>query len=141
MRVLLIYYTGTYNTRYLTHQVKERFCSLGWDVDAVEITVDTPPVCTDGYALIGFSYPIYGFNTPRPFDRYVKQLRISKMQRYFIYKNSGETMAMNNASSRLLLHRIVFCIHSKNRRGYQFLSLSCERRKMYSLRKMYSRLP
>ena len=52
MRVLLIYYTGTYNTRYLTHQVKERFCSLGWDVDAVEITVDTPPVCTDGYALI-----------------------------------------------------------------------------------------
>ena len=37
MRVLLIYYTGTYNTRYLTHQVKERFCSLGWDVDAVEI--------------------------------------------------------------------------------------------------------
>lgn len=106
MRVLLIYYTGTYNTRYLTHQVKERFCSLGWDVDAVEITVDTPPVCTDGYALIGFSYPIYGFNTPRPFDRYVKQLRISKMQRYFIYKNSGETMAMNNASSRLLLHQM-----------------------------------
>ena len=28
-------------------------------------------------------------------------------QKFFIYKNSGETLAMNNASSRILLRRMA----------------------------------
>ncbi|MDD5952978.1 MAG: EFR1 family ferrodoxin [Oscillospiraceae bacterium] len=110
MRVLLIYYTGTYHTRYLTEQVKARFVAKGCLVDTLEITCDAAPVKTDGYDLIGFSYPIYGFNSPRPFNRYVKTLTFHKGQRYFIYKNSGEVLAINNASSRWLiryLHRFA----------------------------------
>ena len=103
MRALLIYYTGTYNTRYLTQKVKARFEGRGWTVDTVEINGKTPPASVEGYALVGFSYPIYGFNSPLPFNQYVSQLRFPKGQRFFIYKNSGETLAMNNASSRILL--------------------------------------
>lgn len=106
MRVLLIYYTGTYNTRYLTNKVKARFEAQGDTVDVVEIHCDTKPVQTTGYDLVGFSYPIYGFNAPRPFEKYVKQLRFQKGQKFFIYKNSGETLAMNSASSRILLHHM-----------------------------------
>ena len=106
MRVLLIYYTGTYNTRFLTSKVKERFEAQGDTVDTVEITSTTPAVDTQGYGLVGFSYPIYGFNAPAPFERYTKKLRFCKGQKYFIYKNSGETLAMNNASSRLLIRRM-----------------------------------
>ena len=103
MRVLLIYYTGTYNTRYLTNQLKERLVEKGDVVDTVEINVNTPIVDTNSYDMIGFSYPIYGFNSPLPFNKYVKKLKFNENQKYFIYKNSGETLAMNNASSRILI--------------------------------------
>ena len=104
MRVLLVYYTGTYNTRYLSDKVEERFLGQGDTVDRIEITSKTPARDASGYDLIGFSYPIYGFNAPAPFLRYVKKkLKTRRGQRFFIYKNSGETFAMNNASSRTLL--------------------------------------
>lgn len=106
MKILLIYYTGTYNTRYLTEKVRERFEARGDEVDTVEIDCHTPPCSTDGYGLVGFSYPIYGFNAPLPFDKYVAGLKFAEGQKFFIYKNSGEVLAMNNASSRILLRKM-----------------------------------
>ncbi len=103
MNILLIYYTGTYNTRYLTNQLKDKLIEKGNTVDTVEINVYTPIVDTSEYDMIGFSYPIYGFNSPLPFNKYVRKLKFGETQRYFIYKNSGETFAMNNASSRILI--------------------------------------
>ena len=107
MKVLLVYYTGTYNTRYLSDKVAERFLLRGDTVDRVEITAKTPVTDATSYDLIGFSYPIYGFNAPAPFEGYVKKkLKTRRGQSFFIYKNSGETFAMNNASSRILLRRM-----------------------------------
>ena len=102
MNILLIYYTGTYNTRYLSNMVKERYEKENNKVDLIEITSSTQLVDTTHYDLIGFSYPIYGFNSPLPFNKYVRKLKFKKGQKYFIYKNSGEVLAMNNASSRIL---------------------------------------
>lgn len=106
MKFLMIYYTGTYNTRYLTNDLEARLVKRGHTVDKVEINIDTKPCNTDGYDFVGFSYPIYGFNSPLPFNKYVKKLKFNKGQKYFIYKNSGETFAMNNASSRILIRRM-----------------------------------
>lgn len=103
MKILLIYYTGTFNTRYLTNQLKEKLIERGDEVEVVEININTPVVDTTSFDLIGFSYPIYGFNSPLPFNKYVRKLKFKKGQKYFIYKNSGETFAMNNASSRILI--------------------------------------
>lgn len=106
MKVLLIYYTGTYNTRYLTDKVEAEFVRRGHEVDRVEINCDTPVKDVSEYDLLGFGYPIYGFNSPLPFNRYTKKLNVRAGQAFFIYKNSGETLAMNNASSRILLRRM-----------------------------------
>ncbi len=103
MRILLVYYTGTYNTRYLSDLVEKRFTSRGDTVDRVEINREAKQIDTEDYDYIGFSYPIYGFNTPLAFDRYTKKMKVKEGQKYFIYKNSGEVLAMNNASSRLLI--------------------------------------
>ena len=102
MKIILIYFTGTYNTRYLSQLMKNRLENKGHDVDLVEIKGDTPQKDVSSYDLIGFSYPIYGFNAPKIFDKYTKKLNIQKGQKCFIYKNSGETFAMNNPSSRYL---------------------------------------
>ena len=64
MKVLLIYYTGTYNTRYLTDKVEAEFVRRGHEVDRVEINCDTPVKDVSAYDLLGFGYPIYGFNSP-----------------------------------------------------------------------------
>lgn len=106
MKILCIYYTGTYNTRYLTNMIAQEFAQYGHTVTPVEINADTPTVQTDGYDLIGLGYPIYGFNSPLPFNRYLQKLHFKEGQRYFIYKDSGETFAMNNASSRIILRRM-----------------------------------
>ncbi len=106
MKFLFVYFTGTYNTRYLTDEIERLLKERGHTADRVEINCETQPVSTDGYDMIGFSYPIYGFNSPRPFNQYVKKLKFNRGQKFFIYKNSGETLAMNNASSRILLRRM-----------------------------------
>lgn len=105
MRILLIYYTGTYNTRYLTERLSDLLASHGHAVTRVEVRCDTPKIPIDHYDLVGIGYPIYGFNCPAPLERYLARLAFPQGQRYFIYKNSGETYAMNNASSRILLRR------------------------------------
>lgn len=100
MKILFVYYTGTYNTRFLTDRLISRLEERGHICSRVEIERGVPPADTEGYDLIGFGYPIYGFNSPLPFNRYVNTLEIERGQKFFIYKNSGETFAMNNASSR-----------------------------------------
>lgn len=106
MRVLLIYYTGTYNTRFLTDKIATRFEEMSYQVQKVEITKNLSSINLIGYDYIGFGYPIYGFNAPSPFIKYLKKLNFQKGQKYFIYKNSGETYSINNASSRKILHRM-----------------------------------
>ena len=102
MKFLLIYFTGTYNTRFLTDELQKRLENNSHTVDRVEIQRGTEVVDAKGYDFVGFSYPIYGFNSPRMFNKYVKKVKFNKGQKYFIYKNSGETLAMNNASSQRL---------------------------------------
>ncbi len=106
MKILLVYYTGTYHTRYLTDRLARAFVDRGNVVERVEIARGVAAVCTEGYDLVGFGYPIYGFNSPLPFNRYVARMRIVRGQKFFIYKDSGETFAINNASSRILLRRM-----------------------------------
>ena len=106
MKVLLVYYTGTYNTRFLTDRLEAALRARGHEAERVEIRRGTPMRSAEGFDAVGFGYPIYGFNAPLPFWRYVKGMRLAPGQKFFIYKNSGETFAMNNASSRKLLRRM-----------------------------------
>lgn len=114
MRVLLIYYTGTYNTRFLVSKVEERFKEIGDSVEKIEVDADTEKIDVTSFDYIGISYPIYGFNVPHPFIKYLKKLIFKKNQKYFIFKNSGETLPINNASSRKIIrilnkYKVNFC--------------------------------
>lgn len=106
MRVLLVYYTGTYNTRFLTDTVGRAFTERGHEVSRVEVSRGAPPTDATEYDLIGMSYPIYGFNSPLPFNKYLKKLKVKRGQKYFIFKNSGETFGLNNASDRVIKRRM-----------------------------------
>ena len=106
MKAALIYFTGTYNTRFLSKKVEERLIKLGYEVDLFEVDSSLEVKDFSSFNLIGFSYPIYGFNCPHILMKYIKKLKFNSSQSYFIYKNSGETMKMNNASSRKIKRKM-----------------------------------
>lgn len=103
MKILFLYYTGTYNTRFLTDLLIDGWAKNEFDsITRVEIDSKAPIIETKGYDLVALGYPIYGFNSPRPFNKYLRKLSFEKGQPYIIYKNSGETFAMNDTSNRVI---------------------------------------
>ena len=106
MKYLLIYYTGTFNTRHLTNKVKERLINLGNEVTTYEIDpLNNETINLNSYDTIGIGYPIYGFNAPRPLLKFLKKQHFKKGQKVFVYKNSGETYHANDASSINILKK------------------------------------
>lgn len=100
MKYLLIYYTGTFNTRHLTNKVKDRLIKSGHEVATYEIDpLNNESLDLPIYDTIGIGYPIYGFNAPRPLLQFLKKQTFKKGQKIFVYKNSGETYHANDASS------------------------------------------
>ena len=85
MKTLIIYFTGTYNTKYLVEKIKERFTkeSLG-EVEFLPIDGTSSSSSLNSYDLIFFSYPIYAFNTPIIFDRFIKRIKLNKNQKVII---------------------------------------------------------
>lgn len=107
MKCLLVYYTGTYNTRYLTNMLKEKLVNKGIEVDTYEMDVlNMEKLDYSSYDLLGIGYPIYGFNVPSRFLKFIRKQRFPKGLKAFIYKNSGETYHANDASSINIYHKL-----------------------------------
>ncbi|MCQ2149886.1 MAG: EFR1 family ferrodoxin [Bacteroidales bacterium] len=107
MNCLLIYYTGTFNTRFLTEKLKSRLEAQGWSVSSYEIDpLNNERLDLSSFDIIGLGYPIYGYCAPYAFLRFIRAQHFLKGMRVFIYKNSGETEHANDASSKYLLRKL-----------------------------------
>lgn len=98
MNVALLYITGTYNTLKTCEMLKEAFILSKDQVDLYDLQETSDFGNFAMYDLIGLAYPIYAFNAPKRFEQILKTLAISDKP-YFIIKNSGEPLTLNNASS------------------------------------------
>lgn len=107
MNCLLLYYTGTFNTRYVTNKLKERLLGEGWNVTTYEIDpLNNERLNLAQYDIVGLGYPIYGYCAPYAFLRFIRHQKFPRGQRVFIYKNSGETETANDASSKYVLRHL-----------------------------------
>lgn len=107
MKCLLIYFTGTFNTQYVSQRLKEKMEAAGYEVDLYEINpLNNEQLDFSGYDLIGLGYPIYGYNAPWPFLKFIRKQKFPKGIRTFIYKNSGETEKVNDASSLFVWRKL-----------------------------------
>lgn len=120
-KCLLLYYTGTYNTRYVTQQLAPKLEAEGYEVTQYEIDpLNMEELDLREYELIGLGYPIYGYNAPWPFVKFIRRQIFPKGVRVFIYKNSGETEKVNDASS-LLVRRKLRHDRARLENEYHFL--------------------
>ncbi|NCA96877.1 MAG: hypothetical protein EOM77_01640 [Bacteroidia bacterium] len=106
MKILLLLFTGTNNTYEIARLLAGDFALQGHQSDIIKVDIDTPVLDLSTYDMVGFGYPIYAFNEPRFFWRYIKKLSLNSNAKYFIFKSSGETLKLNNASSRRILRRL-----------------------------------
>lgn len=107
MNILLLYYTGTFNTRYLTNCIKEKFEAQGDVVTVHEIDPSKMyRLDFSGYDMLGLGYPIYGFAAPWPFLKFIRHQKLPKGIKTFIYKGSGETYSDNDASSKYVVRKL-----------------------------------
>jgi NAD-dependent dihydropyrimidine dehydrogenase PreA subunit len=107
-RLLLIFWSGTGNTLLVARLLRESFLRRGISCDMLDMAPPQAPACgkesrfnTGDYDIIGLGYPVYAYNAPAVFLKYVKDLGLNKRE-LFIFKSSGEPLRFNNASSRTL---------------------------------------
>ena len=100
MKILLLTFTGTGNTKICGDYLSEHFTNEGHEATHYVFDVDKP-LEEDilSYDMIGLGYPIHAFNTPEIFHKWIKSFPEANQLPYFIYKVSGEPFSMNNASS------------------------------------------
>ena len=115
MKVLIIYFSGTGNTRKVAEKYASTFAELGHDAELV--TVDGLPknkALTDEFLtklnsadLIGFGYPVHAFNAPSVMLKLAKFLpKQPNYKRCFVFNTSGEPLRLNNISSIKLTHML-----------------------------------
>lgn len=121
MNCLLLYYTGTFNTRYVTNKLKERLLALDWNVTVYEIDpLNTERLDLSEYDIIGLGYPIYGYCAPYAFLKFIRKQKFPRGIQVFVYKNSGETQHANDASSKYV-HRHLRFNGAKLTNEYHFI--------------------
>lgn len=107
MNCLLLYFTGTFNTRFLTGKLKGRLEAEGWSVTSYEIDpLNNERLDLSSYDIIGLGYPIHGYCAPYAFLRFIRAQKFPRGTRVFIYKNSGETEHANDASSKYVVRKL-----------------------------------
>lgn len=106
MKILLLYFSGSYNTLYLTTLLKNSFLKKNYSVDTLFLNDKSKINNLNSYDLVGIGYPIYFNNAPKFFLENIERLNI-KNKKIFIYKNGGNYKIKDaNYSSYQLINKI-----------------------------------
>ena len=104
MKVLLLYFTGTYNTLYITTLIKNIFLSKKIKVDTCLIK-NGMQVSYTNYDVIGIGYPIRFHDVPKIVIDILKNVNINN-KKYFIYKSGSSASSLNDVSSYRLINTL-----------------------------------
>ena len=115
MKIAIVYFSGTGNTRKVADKYKEYFDAHGAECTLFELPLKEE-VDFSAFDLLGVGYPIHSFNAPQIILKWAKSLPKKKRKKQktgaFILKTSGEPVKMSRVSS-LKLKKIL------KKRGYE----------------------
>ena len=114
LRVCLYFFSGTENTMKIAGLYRNAFSQANVSVYRIKRENNGFPDPND-FDLIGFGYPVHGFNAPEAFYSFIKGLPKGNHTKAFIFKTSGEPLHLNDSSSQRSIRSLL-------RKGYEVLS-------------------
>ena len=84
MRAIIYYFTGTRNTLMVCEKYVQAFADKGVQCDLHPMNKFKDIPSPNDYELVGFAYPIHGFNAPYIVYRFVRRLPSVQDKKYFI---------------------------------------------------------
>ncbi len=120
MKKLGLYvFSGTGNTLKVAKLYENELKDL-YETKIIEINLkdikEGKIINPNDFDLVGFGYPIYGFNPTWLFTKYIKSLpKLDNTKPAFFFKSSGEPLHVNDASS-------MKCMRILRRKGFDILS-------------------
>ncbi len=104
MKTVIYYFSGTGNTRKVVKEAARALNGLGWEADCRAIEeAEQVPETVAACGCIGIGYPVHAFNAPVSVLRFCEELPAqSEPKPFYIFKTSGEPLALNNISSAKL---------------------------------------
>lgn len=110
MKTAVIYvFSGTGNTLLTANMLRSHLEARGVKALVCRVRAGGSPPPPGDYDFIGFGYPVYAYNLPELFYRFVQGLPQGEDKKAFIFKTSGEPFSMNNVSS----YKLVKCLKAK----------------------------
>ena len=101
MKTVIYYFSGTGNTEKVVNAAADALRGHGWDaaacaIERAENVAETVAAC----GSIGIGYPVHAFNAPASVIRFAEELPAQEQPKpFYIFKTSGEPLALNNISS------------------------------------------
>ncbi|MCQ2584876.1 MAG: EFR1 family ferrodoxin [Treponema sp.] len=119
-KCLIFVFSGTGNTKLCADLYKKYFLPLGIETEVFSVRMKDGKYVEypnpENYDLIGFGFPVHGFNCPKAMNDFVKQLpKLSEKKPAFILKSSGEGLHLNDYAAQKIISKL-------HRRNYDVLS-------------------
>jgi len=88
MRCLIVYFSVTHSTERIANAIAQGFKEKQIEADLWNI-LDKPPLDLQGYDILGFGTPVYGFRVPVLFEEAIMKLPALNAKRVFAFMLRG----------------------------------------------------
>lgn len=88
MKVLILYFSGTGNTKFIAEKVNLRLEEKGYQSDCASVELFRPGEVSS-YDLLVFGFPVYGYDMPDFLKSYVKKTTLPSSNAAIIYYTAG----------------------------------------------------
>lgn len=116
-KIKLYYFSGTGNTKYVSHLLKkylnneDSVCT----VSSIEYYLKNRVKPNMDFDIIGIGYPVYSFNAAKIIMDFIKMLPEGKDRKVFIYQTAGADSGLNYAAGKDVVVRL-------KDKGYEIIS-------------------
>ena len=101
MKTVIYYFSGTGNTEKVVREAARSLSALGWNAEVCAIEqAENVPETVAACGSLCIAYPVHAFNAPASVLRFAESLPAQETEKpLYIFKTSGEPLALNNISS------------------------------------------
>lgn len=111
-KCVIYVFSGTGNTKLCADLYKKYFEALGKETEVFLVRMKDRKYIEfpdpESFDVVGFAFPVHGFNCPKAMNDFVKQLpKQGEKKTAFIFKTSGEGLSVNDYASQKIISKLL----------------------------------